>query len=132
MRRIVFNDKNSPQAAQELMIVDFTRSVGDHEKENKLMSLNWRLFQLTQRFRLRLVGAAVLGLGASMAGLGRLALSGYVLGLVFQSQPLSTLVLPLCGVAACILLRAGLEYTKEALGNRTASNIKLRLRQQIY
>jgi len=67
-----------------------------------------------------------------MAGLGRLALSGYVLGLVFQSQPLSTLVLPLGGVAACILLRAGLEYTKEALGNRTASNIKLRLRQQIY
>ena len=96
------------------------------------MSLIWRLFQLTQRFRLRLVGAALLGLGASMAGIGRLALSGYVLGLVFQSQPLSALILPICVVAACILLRAGLEYAKEALGNRTASEIKLRLRQQIY
>jgi len=96
------------------------------------MSLNWRLFQLTQGFRLRLVGAAVLGLGASMAGIGRLALSGYVLGLVFQGQPLSALLLPICGVAACILLRAGLEYAKEAMGNHTASAIKLRLRQQIY
>ena len=48
------------------------------------MSLNWRLFQLTQGFRLRLIGAAILGLGASMAGIGRLALSGYVLGLVFK------------------------------------------------
>src|SRR5215470_18131458 len=96
------------------------------------MSLNWRLFQLTQGYRLRLLGAAGLGLGAAMAGIGRLALSGYVLGLVFQSRPLSALALPVCGIAACILLRAGLEYTKEALGNRTASDIKLRLRQQIY
>src|SRR5215475_10842184 len=96
------------------------------------MSLNWRLFQLTQGYRLRLFGAAMLGLVASMAGIGRLTLSGYVLGLVFQHQPLSGLVLPICGVAACILLRAGLEYAKEAMGNRTASDIKLRLRQQIY
>src|SRR5262245_51081397 len=96
------------------------------------MSLNWRLFQLTHGFRLRLLGAAVLGLAASMAGIGRLALSGYALGLVFQGQPLAALFLPLCGVAACILLRAGFEYAKEALGNRTASDIKLRLRQQIY
>src|SRR2546421_4833974 len=96
------------------------------------MSLNWRLFQLTQGYRLRLLGAATLGLVASMAGIGRLALSGYVLGLVFQGQPLSTLVLPVIGVAVCILLRAVLEYAKEATGNRTASDIKLRLRQHIY
>ena len=81
---------------------------------------------------LRLLEAAVLGLVASMAGIGRLALSGYVLGLVFQGRPLATLVLPVIGVAACILLRAVLEYAKEATGNRTASDIKLRLRQHIY
>src|SRR5712692_6506615 len=96
------------------------------------MSLNWRLFQLTQGYRLRLLVAEVLGLVASMAGIGRLALSGYVLGLVFQGRPLSTLVLPVAGVAACILLRAVLEYAKETTGNRTASDIKLRLRQHIY
>src|SRR5919199_5018158 len=97
-----------------------------------LMSLNWRLFQLTQGYRLRLLGAALLGLVASMAGIGRLALSGYVLGLVFRAGPVSTLVLPVEGVAVCILLRAMLEYAKEASGNRTASDLKLRLRQQIY
>jgi len=96
------------------------------------VSLNWRLFQLTQGFRLQLVGAALLGLGAALAGIGRLALSGYVLGLVFQGRPLSALLLPVIGVAACILLRAVLEYAKETTGNRTASDIKLRLRQQIY
>jgi hypothetical protein len=71
-------------------------------KENELISLNWRLFQLTQSFRVRLAGAALLGLGAA-AGVGRLALSGYVLGLVFQGQPVSALLLPVLGVAVCIL-----------------------------
>ena len=51
------------------------------------MSHTWRLFQLTQGFRWRLVWAAVLGLAASVAGIGRLALSGYALALVFQGRP---------------------------------------------
>ncbi len=101
-------------------------------RETRRMSLNWRIFQLTQGFRLRLLGAALLGLGAALAGIGRLALSGYVLGLVFQQQPLQALLLPILGIAGCIGLRAVLEYAKEATGNRTASDIKLCLRQRLY
>jgi len=71
-------------------------------KEHELISLNWRLFPLTQGFRVRLAGAALLGLGAA-AGVGRLALSGSVLGLVFQGQPVSALLLPVLGVTGCIL-----------------------------
>ena len=55
------------------------------------MSLNGRLFPLPQGCRVRLAGATVLGLGAA-AGVGRLALSGSVLGLVFQGQPVSALL----------------------------------------
>ena len=95
------------------------------------MSLNWRLFPLTQGFRVRLAGVTLLGLGAAAAGIGRLALSGDVLGLVFQGQPVSALLLPVLGVAVCILLRAGFAYSKEVIGNRTAGVIKLRLRQRI-
>jgi len=72
-------------------------------KEHELISLNWRLFPLTQGFRVRLAGAALLGLGAAAAGVGRLALSGSVLGLVFQGQPVSALLLPVLGVTGCIL-----------------------------
>lgn len=96
------------------------------------MSLTWRLFQLTQGYRLRLWSATLLGLCASVAGLGRLVLSGYVLGLVFYGQPAVALLLPVLGIIACILLRAVLEYAKEATGNRTASDVKLRLRQRLY
>ena len=52
------------------------------------MGHTWRLFQLTQGFRWRLVWAALLGLTASAAGIGRLALSGYALALVFQGNRL--------------------------------------------
>jgi ATP-binding cassette subfamily C protein CydCD len=96
------------------------------------MDHTWRLFRLTQGFRWRLAGAAGLGLTASAAGIGRLALSGYALALVFQGQPLSAVLLPLAGVAACILLRAVLEYARETVGNRTAGEIKLNLRASLY
>ena len=96
------------------------------------MSLTWRLFQLTQGFRGRLAGAALLGLGASVAGIGRLAISGYALALVFQGQPFSRLLLLLLAVFGCICLRAILEYVKETLGNRTAGEIKVRLRNDFY
>ena len=66
------------------------------------MGHTWRLFRLTQGFRWQLVWAAVLGLTASAAGIGRLALSGYALALVFQGQPFTAVFLPIAGVAACI------------------------------
>jgi ATP-binding cassette subfamily C protein CydCD len=96
------------------------------------MGHTWRLFQLTQGFRRRLVWAAALGLAASAAGIGRLALSGYALALVFQGQPLTSVLRPVAAVAACILLRATLEYVRECVGNRTAGEIKLNLRESLY
>jgi ATP-binding cassette subfamily C protein CydCD len=67
-----------------------------------------------------------------MAGIGRLALSGYALALVFQGRPFAEVGLSVAGVAVCILLRAALEYCREALGNRTAGEIKLNLREALY
>src|SRR5262245_52626584 len=96
------------------------------------MSLNWRLFQLTQGYRLRLLGAAGLGLGAAMAGIGRLALSGYVWGRASPGRLLAPLVLAGIGIAACVLIRVVLEYAKEANGHHPASRIQMRLLQHGY
>ncbi|HXH12716.1 MAG TPA: ABC transporter transmembrane domain-containing protein, partial [Alphaproteobacteria bacterium] len=96
------------------------------------MGHTWRLFQLTRGFRWRLAWAAVLGLVASVAGIGRLALAGYALALVFQGHPLKSVLWPLAGVAGCITLRAFLEYCREALGNRTAGDIKVELRERLF
>ncbi len=96
------------------------------------MGHTWRLFQLTRGFRQRLAWAAVLGLVTSVAGIGRLALAGYALALVFQGHPLRSVLWPLAGVAGCIALRAFLEYCREALGNRTAGDIKIELRERLF
>lgn len=96
------------------------------------MAQFWRLYQLTEGFRGRLLVAALVGLGASAAGIGRLALAGYVLGLVFQGRAFADLLPPLLGVLVCIGLRAVLEYAKEARGNRVAGAIKVHLRHRVY
>src|SRR5919198_6574282 len=101
-------------------------------RRTERMSHTRRLFQLTRGFRGRFIWAALLGLTASGAGIGRLALSGYALALVFQGRPFTAVFWPIAGVAACILLRAALEYVREAVGNRTAGEIKLNLREYLY
>jgi hypothetical protein len=80
----------------------------------------WRLSQLTRGLRWRLVRAALLGLGSSVAGIGRLALAGYGLALVLPGHPFAAVFVPLAGVAVCLVLRAIRASAKEAVGNRTA------------
>ena len=87
-----------------------------HTQENGRNGPYLASFSTDSGFRWRLVWAALLGLTASAAGIGRLALSGYALALVFQGKPFTTVFWPIAGVAACILLRATLEYIREAVG----------------
>src|SRR5919198_1681130 len=93
-------------------------------RRTESMSHTWRLFQLTRGFRGRFIWAALLGLGASAAGIGRLALSGYALALVFQGRPFSTVVFAVAGGGAGILVGGGLGYGKEGRGKRTPGGVK--------
>ena len=96
------------------------------------MFFDRRLFALTRGYRGRMVLAALLGLLALPAAIGRLFLSGTALARVFQGRPLNS-VLPLIGlIAVLILVRAGLQLCKEEVANRTSGNLKVRLRRQLY
>ena len=57
---------------------------------------------------------------------------GYALALVFSGKTAYTVFWSIAGVAACIVLRATLEYIREAVANRTAGEIKLNLRDHLY
>ena len=91
-----------------------------------------RLFAMTLGYRGRILFAAMLGLLAVGAGIARLALSGIVIASVFQDATFSTVVLPLASIAGLILLRAVLQYLRDVISDETASEIKIRLRQQLY
>jgi len=51
------------------------------------MYFNFRLWSLTRGVRRRILGAVLMGLGAAILGMARLALLGLLLGLVFSGTP---------------------------------------------
>ena len=91
-----------------------------------------RLFGMTEGFRLRIFLAALVGLLAVAAGIGRLAISGVVIARVFQGAAFSTLTVPLVAVAALIVLRGYFQYLRDIISDHTASEIKIRLRTRLY
>src|SRR5216117_3009491 len=96
------------------------------------MYLDWRLWSFTRGVRLRIAGTVALGLLQVMAGIGRLALLGWLLARVFRGASLESLVVPILMTAAVIVVRGGLEYARAMIAHRTTAIVQARLRQTIY
>ncbi|MDE0690677.1 MAG: ABC transporter ATP-binding protein [Gammaproteobacteria bacterium] len=96
------------------------------------MLFETRLWQFTRGVRLRIGAAVAMGVGASLVGIGRLALLGWLLALVFAGAALSEMLLPLALVAAVMLLRGWVEHSRAMLAHRTAARVQLALRERLY
>ena len=96
------------------------------------MHFDWRLWQMTQGFRWRIVLGVAIGLAAALIGMSRFVFLGTLIALVFQGAPAATLILPAAGVIAAVLLRGGLEHTRTMLAHRTAARIQEELRGRLY
>jgi len=94
--------------------------------------LDRRLWRFTEGVRLRIAGAALLGLLAVAAGTARLALLGWLLARVLTGAPLETVLGPAALVALLIGLRAWLEYARTMLAHATAARVQARLRARLY
>ena len=69
------------------------------------MFFDTRLWQFTRGVRLRIAAAVAMGVFASLVGIGRLALLGWLLARVFAGDTFSELMVPFVIVAAVMLLR---------------------------
>ena len=96
------------------------------------MYLDRQLWNFTKGVRLRIAATVVVGLLQVMAGIGRLALLGWLLGRVFKGASLEALAVPIALTAALIVVRGGLEYARAMMAHRTAALVQARLRQVIY
>jgi ATP-binding cassette subfamily C protein CydCD len=96
------------------------------------MYFDGRLWRFTGGLRLRIVGAALLGILAVAAGTTRLALLGWLLARVLTGAPLAAVVLPIVLVAGLVAVRAGLEYARAMLAHHTAARVQSRLREALY
>src|SRR2546427_4345032 len=96
------------------------------------MYLDWRLWSFTRGVRLRIAGTVALGLLQVMAGIGRLALLGWLLARVFPGASPESLIVPLLMTAAVIVVRGGLEDARAMIAPPTTALLQARLRQTIY
>src|SRR5438128_2553563 len=84
------------------------------------MYLDWRLWSFTRGVRLRIAGTVALGLLQVMAGIGRLALLGWLLARVFRGASLESLAVPILMTGATIVT-----LLAPALWHRTDSQASL-------
>ena len=96
------------------------------------MFFDTRLWQFTQGVRLRIAAAVAMGVFASLVGIGRLALLGWLLARVFAGDTFSELMVPFALVAAVMVLRGWLEHTRAMVAHRTAAMVQLELRKRLY
>ena len=96
------------------------------------MYLDRQLWSFTRGVRLRIAATVLIGLLQVVAGIGRLALLGWLLGRVFRGASLLALAWPIALTAALILARGGLEYARAMIAHHTAARVQMQLRQVIY
>ncbi len=96
------------------------------------MYFDRRLWGFTKGVRGRIYGAVAIGILATLFGIARLALLGWLIAKVFQGVPLDELVLPFAAVAAVMIVRGWLEYLRTMVAHDTAAKVQVHLRTVIF
>ena len=96
------------------------------------MHFELRLWRFTKGVRHRIVFAVFIGMLSTILGVARLALLGWVIGLIFQGQNLSGLVTPIALTGGSIILRGLFEHWRIMVAHHTAAMVQMTLRQNLY
>src|SRR5687768_791736 len=96
------------------------------------MMINTRILSLTAPVRRGMVSVTMAGLAVVATYIGQGLLMAHVLTLLFARAPLADAALPIAGILALMLLRAGLQWLHQWLAARTAAAVKHALWGQLY
>ena len=96
------------------------------------MYFDLRLWVFTKGVRGRIFGAVAIGVLATIFGIARLALLGWLIVKVFQGVPFELLLWPSAGVAAVMIIRGWLEYLRNMVAHDTAAKVQVHLRTVIF
>ena len=96
------------------------------------MFFDKRLWAFTQGARVAIFQAVVIGVLASVSGIARLGLLGWLLAKVFRGEPVDQLAVPAVLVAIVMIARGVLEHWRKMLAHHTAAKVQLKLRAQLH
>lgn len=101
------------------------------ERKN-VMHFDYRLWAFTQGVRGRIVCSVLIGLVATGLGVARLALLGWLIGLILVGKEVAELVLPITVAASVMLLRGLFEHWRTVIAHKTAALVQKQLRRRLY
>ena len=96
------------------------------------MFFDFRLWALTKGTRAAIAQAVTIGVIASLAGIARLGLLGWLLSKVFNGSTFSDLLGPTLLVGIVMIVRGILEHWRKMLAHHTAAAVQLKLRSQLH
>ncbi|MBT6275158.1 MAG: ABC transporter ATP-binding protein, partial [Chromatiales bacterium] len=96
------------------------------------MFFDRRLWSLTEGARGAIFHCVVVGVLASVVGIVRLGMLGWLLAGVFAGESPAQLALPICGVALIMVARGGLEHWRKMVAHHTAAKVQIALRQRLH
>ena len=96
------------------------------------MHFDYRLWGFTRGVRGRIFFAVLIGVLATTLGVARLALLGWLIGLVFEGRNVTTLILPLFVTACVMVLRGVFEHWRTLVAHQTAAIVQKMLRRRLY
>ena len=96
------------------------------------MHFDYRLWGFTRGVRGRIFFAVLIGVLATALGVARLALLGWLIGLVFQGHNVTALFFPLLVTACVMILRGIFEHWRTLVAHKTASIVQKMLRRRLY
>ena len=96
------------------------------------MYFDARLWAFTKGMRPRIAAAIAVGLLATVAGVARLGLFGWLIAKVFTGASLTEIISSSVLVAAAIAVRGMLEYARAMIAHETAARVQANLRRVVF
>ena len=96
------------------------------------MQFEKRLWSFTQGVRGRIAFSVLIGMIATALGVIRLALLGWLIGLIFLGQPADELVMPIIFAALVMLMRGVFEHWRTMTAHETSAIVQKQLRRRLF
>ena len=96
------------------------------------MQFDIRLWSFTVGVRGRIAFSVLIGMLATALGVVRLALLGWLIGLIFLGQSVEELILPIVLAAFVMLLRGFFEHWRTMTAHETSAIVQQQLRRRLY
>ena len=96
------------------------------------MQFDARLWSFTKGIRGRIAISALIGMISTALGVIRLALLGWLIGLIFQGQSAGELIIPIIFAALVMLLRGYFEHWRTMMAHETSAIVQKQLRRNLF